>query len=33
MVIGTIRTLRVDKGLGLIKDETGKKCFFHRSAL
>ena len=30
---GTIRTLRVDKGFGFIKDETGKDYFFHQSAV
>jgi cold shock CspA family protein len=25
---GTIRTLRVDKGFGFIKDDTGKEYFF-----
>jgi CspA family cold shock protein len=30
---GTIRTLRVDKGFGFIKDETGKEYFFHQSAI
>ena len=30
---GQIRTLRVDKGFGFIKDETGKEYFFHRSAV
>ena len=30
---GTIRTLRVDKGFGFIKDEAGKEYFFHRSAV
>ena len=30
---GTIRTLRVDKGFGFIKDDTGKDYFFHRTAL
>jgi len=33
MVTGKIRTLRVDKGFGFIKDETGKEYFFHRSAV
>src|SRR5437868_9247930 len=30
---GTIRTLRVDKGFGFIKDEAGKEYFFHQSAV
>ena len=30
---GTIRTLRVDKGFGFIKGETGKEYFFHQSAI
>ena len=30
---GQIRTLRVDKGFGFIKGETGKEYFFHRSAV
>jgi CspA family cold shock protein len=29
----TIRTLRVDKGFGFIKDTTGKEYFFHQSAV
>ena len=32
-VTGTIRTLRVDKGFGFIKDESGKDYFFHQSAV
>jgi cold shock protein len=32
-VTGTIRTLRVDKGFGFIKDAGGKEYFFHRSAV
>ena len=32
-VTGKIRTLRVDKGFGFIKDDTGKEYFFHRSAV
>jgi cold shock protein len=30
---GTIRTLRVDKGFGFIKDDAGKELFFHQSAI
>jgi cold shock protein len=30
---GTIRTLRVDKGFGFIKDPGGKDYFFHQSAV
>src|SRR5918994_4266596 len=30
---GTIRTLRVDKGFGFIKDAGGKDYFFHQSAV
>ena len=30
---GTIRTLRVDKGFGFIKDATGKEYFFHQNAV
>jgi len=30
---GTIRTLRVDKGFGFIKDAAGKEFFFHQSAI
>ena len=30
---GKIRTLRVDKGFGFIKDEAGKADLFHQSAV
>ena len=30
---GTIRTLRVDKGFGFIRDDAGKEYFFHQSAV
>ena len=30
---GTIRTLRVDKGFGFIKDSAGKEYFFHQTAI
>jgi cold shock protein len=30
---GTIRTLRVEKGFGFIKDDAGKDYFFHQSAV
>jgi CspA family cold shock protein len=33
MMTGTIRTLRVDKGFGFIKDDGGKDYFFHQSAV
>ena len=33
MATGTIRTLRVDKGFGFIKDTSGKEFFFHQSAI
>ena len=33
MNTGTIRTLRVDKGFGFIKDTQGKDYFFHQSAI
>ena len=33
MVTGKIRTLRVDKGFGFIKDDSGKEYFFHQSAI
>ena len=32
-VTGTIRSLRVDKGFGFIKDASGKEYFFHQSAV
>ena len=33
MMTGKIRTLRVDKGFGFIKDDAGKEYFFHQSAV
>jgi CspA family cold shock protein len=33
MMTGKIRTLRVDKGFGFIKDEGGNEYFFHQSAV
>jgi CspA family cold shock protein len=30
---GKIRTLRVDKGFGFIKDDQGNEYFFHQSAI
>ena len=30
---GKIRTIRVDKGFGFIKDDAGKDYFFHQSAI
>ena len=30
---GTIRTIRIDKGFGFIKDDGGKDYFFHQSAI
>ena len=33
VMMGLIRTLRVDKGFGFIKDDAGKEYFFHRSAV
>ena len=33
MATGKIRTLRVDKGFGFIKDDSGKEYFFHQSAV
>src|SRR5438105_8085997 len=32
-MMGTIRTLRVDKGFGFIKSEAGQDYFFHQSAI
>ena len=32
-MLGSIQTLRVDKGFGFIKDDAGKEYFFHRSAV
>ena len=33
MATGTIRSLRVDKGFGFIKDQKGQDYFFHQSAI
>jgi CspA family cold shock protein len=33
VMTGKIRTLRVDKGFGFIKDAAGKEYFFHQSAV
>jgi CspA family cold shock protein len=33
MAEGTIRSLRVDKGFGFIKDKQGQEYFFHQSAI
>jgi CspA family cold shock protein len=33
MASGKIRTLRVDKGFGFIKDAAGRDFFFHQSAI
>jgi CspA family cold shock protein len=30
---GTIRSLRVEKGFGFIKDQAGAEYFFHRTAV
>ncbi len=30
---GSIRTIRLEKGFGFIKDATGKEYFFHQSAI
>ena len=30
---GTIKTLRADKGVGFIRDASGKEVFFHSSAI
>jgi CspA family cold shock protein len=32
-MMGTIRTLRADKGFGFIKGEAGQEYFFHQSAI
>ena len=32
-MMGTIRTLRVDRGFGFIKSEAGQDYFFHQSAI
>jgi CspA family cold shock protein len=32
-MVGTIRTIRAEKGFGFIKDSAGKEYFFHRSAV
>jgi CspA family cold shock protein len=33
LMTGKIRTLRVDKGFGFIKDDAGNEYFFHQSAV
>ena len=33
LLTGKIRTLRVDKGFGFIKDDSGQDYFFHQSAV
>jgi CspA family cold shock protein len=33
MMTGKIRTLRVDKGFGFIRDDAGSEYFFHKSAV
>ena len=33
IMTGKIRTLRVDKGFGFIKDDAGNDYFFHQSAV
>jgi CspA family cold shock protein len=33
MASGKIRTLRVDKGFGFIRDTAGQDFFFHQSAI
>jgi len=33
LMTGTIRTIRIDKGFGFIKDDGGKDYFFHQSAI
>ena len=30
---GTIKTLRVEKGFGFIKDSAGREYFFHQTAI
>jgi CspA family cold shock protein len=30
---GTIKTIRLEKGFGFIRDESGKDYFFHQSAV
>ena len=32
-MVGTIKTLRADKGFGFIRDSSGKEVFFHASAI
>jgi CspA family cold shock protein len=32
-MMGTIRTIRADKGFGFIKDQGGREYFFHRTAV
>ena len=32
-MIGTIKTLRTEKGFGFIRDTAGKDVFFHSSAI
>jgi CspA family cold shock protein len=33
MMTGKVRTLRVDKGFGFIRDDGGNEYFFHQSAV